>query len=245
MSMNTPAGTRGGRPMNYSNPVAKFMMKAMSSVHRRQGYKFSGMNLLFLTTIGRKSGEIREHPVSWFSDGEDAWLIVASAGGSRLHPAWYLNMAAHPDQVWAEFPGRKVHVAAEELEGEARDQAFAKITGTQPRYGKYQVKTDRKLPVIRLVPFDAKVDAEAAATTEAAAEPVTEAPVSEPAATAPTAVAEPVAETPVETPVEHVEEAPAAEHVAEPVAEAATEHVAEAPTEAAAETEEEEKKPED
>jgi deazaflavin-dependent oxidoreductase (nitroreductase family) len=48
------------------------------------------MELLILHTVGRRSGQPRESPVAWFADGEDAWLIVASGGGSR-HPDWYFT----------------------------------------------------------------------------------------------------------------------------------------------------------
>ncbi len=40
----TPNGTRGGKGMS-SNPVSRFMMRAMTSWHRRAGGKFQGMDL--------------------------------------------------------------------------------------------------------------------------------------------------------------------------------------------------------
>jgi deazaflavin-dependent oxidoreductase (nitroreductase family) len=145
----TPGGTRGGKGMP-SNAVTRFMMKAMTSWHRRSGDKFQGMDLLYLDTVGAKSGEKRQSTVSRFADGDDAWLIIASAGGSVHHPAWYHNIAAHPDEVWIEFGGQKIHVTPTQLEGDAREQAWQRITQTQPRYGGYESKTDRAIPVIRL-----------------------------------------------------------------------------------------------
>jgi deazaflavin-dependent oxidoreductase (nitroreductase family) len=85
---------------------------------------------------------------------EDAWLVVASAGGSARHPAWYHNMAAHPDQVWIEFGGRHVRVTPTQLDGDARAQAWQRITQSQPRYAGYEQKTDRAIPVIRLFRAD-------------------------------------------------------------------------------------------
>jgi deazaflavin-dependent oxidoreductase (nitroreductase family) len=82
----------------------------MSNQHRRKGYTFMGMDVLFLTTIGRRTGQRRQTPVAWFPDGEDAWLIVASAAGSAHNPAWYHNLAAHPDQVWIELSQRQLRV---------------------------------------------------------------------------------------------------------------------------------------
>ncbi len=108
------------------------------------------MDLLYLTTTGAKSGQQRQSTLARFADGDDAWLIVASAGGSARHPAWYHNIAAHPDQVWIEFGGQRTRVTPVQLEGEDRDRAWQRITASQPRYAGYETKTDRGIPVIRL-----------------------------------------------------------------------------------------------
>lgn len=121
---------------------------------RRKGGKFRGMDVLFLTTVGAKTGERRETPVAWFPDGDQAWLIVASLGGSARNPGWYHNLAAHPDQVWIEIGDRTLRVVPEQLEGNRRDEGWQRIITAQPRYANYQEKTDRVRPVIRLAPAD-------------------------------------------------------------------------------------------
>ena len=103
-----------------------------------------------MTTVGAKTGQKRQTTVARFPDGEDAWLVVASAAGSAHHPAWYPNIAAHPDQVWIEFGGRRLRVTPTQLDGDERAQAWQRITQTQPRYAGYEQKTDRAIPVIRL-----------------------------------------------------------------------------------------------
>ena len=125
-------------------------MRAMTGWHRRSGDKFQGMDLLYLTTVGAKSGQERQSTVTRFAEGEDSWLVVASAGGSAHHPAWYHNIAAHPDQVWVEFGGRRLRVTPTQLEGDERARAWQRIIGMFPRYDGYQRKTDRAIPVIRL-----------------------------------------------------------------------------------------------
>ncbi len=145
----TPGGSRGARGAG-SNAVTRAIMRAMTSWHRRSGDKFQGMDLLYLTTVGAKTGQKRQSTVARFPDGEDAWLVVASAGGSAHHPAWYHNIAAHPDQVWIEFGGRQQQVTPMQLDGDTRAQAWKRITQLQPRYASYQQKTDRVIPVIRL-----------------------------------------------------------------------------------------------
>jgi deazaflavin-dependent oxidoreductase (nitroreductase family) len=169
MSLDTPAGTRGARMPGASSPIAKWVSRMMGRQHRRAGYKFQGMDVLFLTTTGRKSGQPHENPVSWFADGDDAWLIVAAAAGSAKNPAWYVNMGARPDQVWIELPDRKLRVTPEQLAGERREEAWQRITTVQPRFTKYQTKTDRQLPVIRLVPAGTPEET-AAGTADATAD---------------------------------------------------------------------------
>ena len=145
----TPAGTRGARGPG-SNAVTRGIMRVMTAWHRRSGDKFQGMDLLYLTTVGAKTGQKRQSTVARFADGEDAWLVVASAGGSAHNPAWYHNIAAHPDQVWIELGGRQLRVTPTQLDGDARAQAWQRITQLQPRYAGYEQKTDRSIPVVRL-----------------------------------------------------------------------------------------------
>ncbi len=112
------------------------------------------MDLLYLTTVGAKSGQKRQSTVARFADGDDAWLVVASAGGAAHHPAWYHNIAAHPDQVWIEFGGKQIRVTPTQLDGDERAQAWQRITQSQSRYLGYEQKTDRAIPVIRLTRAD-------------------------------------------------------------------------------------------
>jgi deazaflavin-dependent oxidoreductase (nitroreductase family) len=111
-----------------------------------------GFNALVLTTVGAKSGAERTNPVGWFSGRNDSWLIVASAAGAARNPAWYYNIAAHLDNVQIELEGRTIPVTAEQLHGAERDEAWQQITAAAPRFVQYQRKTDRELPIIRLVP---------------------------------------------------------------------------------------------
>ncbi|RJO69081.1 nitroreductase family deazaflavin-dependent oxidoreductase [Nocardia panacis] len=143
-----PNGTRGGRPMP-SNPLTHLMMRGMQRLHRWQGDRFQGMDLLYLTTIGAQSGQERHVTISRVADG-DGWLVAASYAGAVKNPAWYNNVAAHPDRVWVEFGGEKFRVNVEQLEGEARERAWQKMGTAVPRYFGYEQKTDRTIPVLRL-----------------------------------------------------------------------------------------------
>lgn len=126
------------------------MKQLMIKFHKRSGDRFAGMDLLYLTTVGARSGKDRVSPVARFADGDGTWLVVASNGGADRHPSWYHNVRAHPDQVWVEVSGQRVHVEVEQLEGERRRAAFDRISAGQPRFGGYERKTSRTLPVLRL-----------------------------------------------------------------------------------------------
>jgi deazaflavin-dependent oxidoreductase (nitroreductase family) len=149
----TPGGTHGAR-VPWTNAVGRAVTRMLAAWHRRSGDRFQGMDLLYLTTVGAKTGQKRQSAVARVSDGDDAWLVVASAGGAAHHPGWYHNMAAHPDQVWIEFGGNQLRVTPTQLEGDARAQAWQQVTKAVPRFAGYERATDRVLPVIRLARAD-------------------------------------------------------------------------------------------
>ncbi|MBF6226039.1 nitroreductase family deazaflavin-dependent oxidoreductase [Nocardia abscessus] len=156
MTQNQQAGNRGGREHGGPRALSRWFQRKMNARTnariRRKGGKFMGMDLLILHTVGRRSGQQRESPVTWFADGADGRLIVASGGGSR-HPDWYVNLMAHPDRASIELPGHgTVPVTPRRLEGAEREQAWQQIVTAQPRYAKYQRKSDREYPLIRLTP---------------------------------------------------------------------------------------------
>ena len=109
-----------------------------------------GFSGLILTTVGARSGAERASPVGWWPGPNGSRLIVAAANGAACNPAWYHNIAAHPDQVQIEVDGRRIRVTAEQLHGAERAEAWRQIAAATPRFAQYQRKTDRELPIIRL-----------------------------------------------------------------------------------------------
>lgn len=114
--------------------------------------KFMGMDVLILHTVGARSGEPRETPVAWFDDDSGSRLIVASGGGGR-NPDWFANLMPHPERAAMELPGREpVPVTPQRWEGAERERAWQRIAEAQPRIAKYQSKSKRQYPVVRLTP---------------------------------------------------------------------------------------------
>lgn len=149
MAFDTRNGTRGARQPT-ANPLLKLGNKLMMRRARKSTGTTAGMRLLVLTTIGKKSGEPRSSPLAWFPGEDGTWLVVASAGGAVKNPAWYYNLAAHPDRVTIELGGETIPVVAEQLHGEERARAWAEIVDSAANFGSYEEKTDREIPVIRL-----------------------------------------------------------------------------------------------
>jgi deazaflavin-dependent oxidoreductase (nitroreductase family) len=109
-----------------------------------------GFPVVLLTTKGAKSSVERTVSLGGFADGDDAWLVVASNGGSPRHPAWFKNMVQHPDEIWLEVGSSKMKVRCDSLTGTEREEAMARIAAISARYGRYPTKTDREIPVVRL-----------------------------------------------------------------------------------------------
>ncbi|MEV6269614.1 nitroreductase/quinone reductase family protein [Kribbella sp. NPDC004138] len=149
MSFDTRPGTRGAR--QPKGRMLRWINTLLARRIRRRGGKFMGFDALVLHTVGRKTGAERMTPVGWFPAADGSRLIVASAAGAPGNPAWYYNLAANPDQVRIDVDGQTVAVRAEQLHGAERAAAWERIVEAAPRFAEYQVKTDRELPVIRLV----------------------------------------------------------------------------------------------
>src|SRR3954453_21196963 len=77
---------------------------------------------LVLHTTGRRSGAPRQTPLSYTKDG-DAYVVIASDGGSPHHPDWYLTLQNHPDAE-VEVGGRRRAVRAKTVTGDERDRLW-------------------------------------------------------------------------------------------------------------------------
>ncbi|MFF0448931.1 nitroreductase/quinone reductase family protein [Streptomyces sp. NPDC004609] len=117
----------------------------------RVGGPFEGARLLLLTTTGARSGARHTTPLGRLPDG-DRVLVVASAGGSPRHPAWYHNLRAEP-RVTVEDGVFLYDARAVVLEGEERDDAFARAVEFDAGWGEYQSRTTRVIPVVALEGF--------------------------------------------------------------------------------------------
>ncbi|GHO61490.1 hypothetical protein KSC_003820 [Ktedonobacter sp. SOSP1-52] len=113
------------------------------------GGSFEGVPLLLLITTGAKSGQKRINPLTYLLDDERLF-VFAAYGGSPTNPDWYHNLVAHP-QVSVELGTEQFEATAVLIEGEERDQIYARETQVHPGAAEYEKKTTRKIPVVELV----------------------------------------------------------------------------------------------
>ena len=139
----------GGPLMRLFKPL----IDRQISSYRRTGDsrpKYLDFPLVLLTTKGARTGREITHPVGGFEQQDGTWLVVASKSGAPTHPRWFINLAKHPDDVWLEIGFRKLKVVPTLLKGKEREEGLARIAAISPRYGEYQKKTDREIPIVRL-----------------------------------------------------------------------------------------------
>ncbi|MEU4568804.1 nitroreductase/quinone reductase family protein [Micromonospora sp. NPDC023956] len=115
----------------------------------RVGGMFADSRLLLLTTTGARTGRPHTTPLGYLPDSGDRLLVVASAGGSPRHPAWYHNIRADP-RVTVENGVATYRAEASVLTGAERDRIFARIVEVAPGYADYQSRTTRVIPVVAL-----------------------------------------------------------------------------------------------
>ncbi len=131
-------------------PLMRLMTATMFRIFKNR--RFQNANVLLLTTVGARSGQQRQSMVVYFDEPDGSMLIVASAGGTATHPAWFFNLAKNPDQVWDQIGHRRLKFVPSTLNGSPRAAAWQRITTQSPVFKGYETKTDRELPIIRLTP---------------------------------------------------------------------------------------------
>ena len=112
------------------------------------GHIWNGMPTLLLTTTGRQSGEQITTPLVYGVSGE-SYLLVASRGGSEIHPHWYLNLRANP-VVELQVAADRFTATARTATPEEKAALWPVMTAILPRYDEYQQSTERDIPLVIL-----------------------------------------------------------------------------------------------
>jgi deazaflavin-dependent oxidoreductase (nitroreductase family) len=125
----------------------------MESTDEDQAWVLAGMHHVVLRTVGRRSGAEHKVALPFWRDPEGNRVVVASFSGAPQHPSWYLNLSdrvANPE-VLVRVQSGTFWAEAEILEGDDYDRAWAGITADRPWYNDYQSRTERRIPLVRLI----------------------------------------------------------------------------------------------
>jgi deazaflavin-dependent oxidoreductase (nitroreductase family) len=140
--------------------IVRFATRYLGALHRvlysasggRIGSRIWGLEIVLLTTTGRRSGRARTVPLCSLRDGE-RFVVIASYGGLPRSPSWWLNLQHEPRATVR--LGRITHevVAREATLGE-RERLWTRLTARAPGYLDYQRRTSRRIPIVLLEPHD-------------------------------------------------------------------------------------------
>jgi F420H(2)-dependent quinone reductase len=116
----------------------------------RIGSRIWGLEIVLLTTTGRRSGRARTVPLCSLRDGE-AFVVIASYGGLDRSPSWWLNLRQEP-RATVRLGRTTREVVAREATDDERDRLWAQVTERAPGYLDYERRTTRRIPVVLLEP---------------------------------------------------------------------------------------------
>ena len=106
----------------------------------------TGLPVIIVTHIGKKTGAIRKTPLMRVKDG-DSYVLIVSQGGAPTDPAWVNNLRANPDvEIRDETVVQPMRVREVEDQAE-RSRLWQLAVAAFPPYAEYQERTARRIPV--------------------------------------------------------------------------------------------------
>ncbi|MCL1600241.1 MAG: nitroreductase family deazaflavin-dependent oxidoreductase [Actinomycetia bacterium] len=105
--------------------------------------------LCFLTTTGRKSGAKRTVPLFFVTAPNGSPAVVATNFGQENHPAWALNLDAHPNAT-LEIDGLSRSVVARRASNDEASALWPLFDGFWPGYEEYRKLAPRDIRVFVL-----------------------------------------------------------------------------------------------
>jgi F420H(2)-dependent quinone reductase len=121
----------------------------------RLGRRFpGGQQVVWITTLGRKSGEWRRTPLLAVHEDDDPakpWIVTGSNAGQAAVPGWVFNVRAN-DAGTLEVDGVATPARFVEVTGEERRVLYAQLCEIWSAYRMYEENAGREIPVFRILP---------------------------------------------------------------------------------------------
>lgn len=159
MTTSGQSGNQRSEPFSEPSPeqivrISRQHVTAMEGSTDEAIWTFAGMSHLVLTTVGRRSGNRHTVALPFWVDPTGNRVVVASFAGAEGHPAWYLNLsdrAANPT-VHVRVRDGEYDADPAVLTGAERESTWQALVADRPHYADYQTRTEREIPIVRLVP---------------------------------------------------------------------------------------------
>ena len=113
-----------------------------------------GAQVVWITTLGRKSGEWRTTPLLAAPDAAGGWVVAGSNAGQEKVPGWVFNIQAHPTGRMT-IDDTTMDVEFVELSGDEAREAYGLLVDRWSAYAMYERNIERTIPVFRVVPASA------------------------------------------------------------------------------------------
>jgi len=138
--------------------LVRLSTRYLGGVHRalysasggRIGSRIWGLEIVLLTTTGRRSGRARTVPLCSLRDG-DSFVVIGSYGGLDRSPSWWLNLR-HEPRATVQLGRTRHDVMAREAQSGERERLWTQLTARAPGYLDYQRRTTRLIPIVLLEP---------------------------------------------------------------------------------------------
>jgi deazaflavin-dependent oxidoreductase (nitroreductase family) len=109
-----------------------------------------GAQVVWITTLGRKSGDWRSTPLLAVPM-DDGWGIAGSNAGQEKIPGWVFNVEAH-DRGRISIDGNEIEAIFTRVEGELKERIYSGLISQWSAYDMYQRNIKREIPVFLVKP---------------------------------------------------------------------------------------------
>ncbi len=154
VSQETPSRSSTARP---PGPLSLWLVRRFGALHtfiyrRGMGRWMGKVQVILLTTTGRKTGRPQTVPLNGMPEG-DGFIVIGSNAGSDVDPGWWLNLVANSNAS-IQVNDRVIPVQMEPVSDPVeRRRVWDKVVASMRGYAGYQKRTKRVIPLGLLRPL--------------------------------------------------------------------------------------------
>jgi deazaflavin-dependent oxidoreductase (nitroreductase family) len=144
---------KGSRSRAFDRWLVRFLGVSVITYQYAKAGGVRYRSTLLLTTIGKRSGQLRPRALPYYNDG-DRFVVVGSNGGGPKDPDWVWNVRSN-GSAWVHVKRRKIAVNAHVSQGEEYERLFALLATKGDSLARYQERAatfGRTVPLVVLAP---------------------------------------------------------------------------------------------